>query len=214
MNSLDSKPRIAVFVLSESNAQRSRENIMVTQAGAEVLSGTVLAKADNALTGSSAPTAGNTGNPTFGSIVAGVTAVPGAYDLRFTAATKFDVETPDGVKLGTGTTGVAFNKGGLAFTLTAGGTPAVAGDSFTITVGAGTGKYVPYVAAGAAGPAAGICYSFLPLDTGDVKAVGFVRDCEILRGALVGLDAAAEADLAKLGIIVRGANPANWSTDN
>lgn len=37
-------PRLVDFVLSEAKGQRSRENIVVTQAGAEVLSGTVLSK--------------------------------------------------------------------------------------------------------------------------------------------------------------------------
>jgi hypothetical protein len=40
--------------------------------------------------------------------------------------------------------GVAFAGGGLSFTGTAGGTAQVAGDSFTITVAPGSGKYVPY----------------------------------------------------------------------
>lgn len=204
MTTLTSNPRIAEFVLTEASGQRSRENIVVTQAGTEIKSGTLLAKADNATTGTAAAVAGNTGNPTFGTITAGVTAGPGDYNLTFTAATKFDVEGPDGVKIGSGTTGVAFSKSGIGFTLTAGGTPAVAGDGFVITVAAGSGKYVPYTAAGAAGPAAGVLYNYLPAATGDVKAVGFVRDCEVMRAALTGLDATGEAGLKAAGVIVCG----------
>lgn len=213
MTILTSNPRIAEFVLSEDEGQRSRDNIVVTQTGAEVLSGTVLTKVDTATTGSAAATAGNTGNPTFGTIAVGAAGKPGAYKLTFTAPTKFTVEDPLGVTIGSGTTGVAFSKVGIGFTLTAGGTAAVAGDEWTITVASGSGKYIPYTAAGAAGPGDAICYTHLPAATGDVKAVGFTRSCEVLRGALTGLDATAEADLATKGVIVRGTT-GQFSTDN
>jgi hypothetical protein len=70
----------------------------------------------------------------------------------------------------------------------------------------GDGKYVPYSNAADDGSevAAGILYTGLPIGTGDVKAVVFARDCEVVRAALTGLDAAGEADLAAKGIIVRG----------
>lgn len=111
---LTSFPRLAEFVLSEASGQRSRENIVVTQSGAAIKSGTVLAKV--------------------------------------------------------------------------------------------AGKYVPYSNAGSgdAGIAAGILYNHLPAATGDVKAVGFVRDCEVNRLALTGCDTPGIADLATLGVLVRG----------
>lgn len=203
--SLISTPRVKAVIISEASNQRSRENIVVTQAGTALASGTLLTRSgDAAATGSAAATAGNTGNPTFGTIAIGAAGKPGAYKLTFTAATKFDVEDPDGVKIGSGTTGVAFSKAGVGFTLTAGATPAVAGDEFTITVAAGSGKYIPYTASGAAGPADAVLYNWLPALTGDAKAVAFVRDAELNRFELTGLDAAAEADLKKLGLIVRG----------
>ncbi len=40
--------------------------------------------------------------------------------------------------------------------------------------------------------------------TGDVKAVVFNADCEVRRGALIGINAGGEADLRTLGIKVRG----------
>lgn len=205
MTILTSTPRLAEFVLNEASGQRSRENIVVTQSGSAVPSGTLLTQSgDTATTGTATATAGNTGNPTFGTIAVGAAGKVGAYVLKFTAATKFDVEDPDGVVIGSGTTGVAFSKAGVGFTLTAGGTPAVAGDEFTIAVAAGTGKYIPYTAAGAAGPADAILYNWLPAKTGDASAVGFVRDCEVNRFALTGLDATAEAQLKNRGVIVRG----------
>ena len=204
MPALYSNPRLAAFVLTEANGQRSRENIVVTQTGTEIKSGTLLTKVDTGA-GVFAMGAGATGNPTSGAITVGAAAKPGVYTMAFTAATKATLEDPTGVTVGTVTLGTAFNKGGLGFTLTAGGNAAVVGDTATITVAEGSGKYVPYTAAGAAGPADAILYNHLPAATGDVKAVGFVRDCEVNRFALTGLDATATAQLATKGVIVRGA---------
>lgn len=204
MTILTSTPRLAEFVLSEASGQRSRENIVVTQSGTAVASGSLLTQVGDTGAAATAATAGNTGNPTFGTITVGAAAGVGAYKLTFTAATKFDVEDPSGVKIGSGTTGVAFSKAGMGFTLTAGGTPAVAGDEFTITVAAGNAKYIPYTASAAAGPADAILYNWLPAATGDVKAVAFVRECEVNRAALTGLDATGEAQLKSRGVIVRG----------
>jgi hypothetical protein len=147
--------------------------------------------------------AGATGNPTASAITVGASAMPGAYIIEFTAATKYAVEAPDGVTVGTGTLGSEFNKGGLTFTLTAGDTAAVAGDTAKITVAAGSGKYIAYTANGAAGPADALLYEHLPAATGDARAVGFTRDCEVNRFELTGLDATAEAQLAQKGIICR-----------
>lgn len=195
-------PRLKLFVLSEASNQRSRDNIVVTQTGTAIDSGTLLTKVDTG-TAAFAMDAGATGNPTSGTITVGAAAMPGAYTVEFTAATKFTVEAPDGVTVGTGTLGTAFTKGGLSFTLTAGGTPAVAGDTAKITVAAGSNKYVVYTADGAAGEADAILYQTLPAATGDAKAVGFTRDCEVNRFELTGLDAVGEAGLAKKGIICR-----------
>ena len=108
--------RPAEFVLSEASGQRSRENIIVTQTGAALKSGTVLGK---------------------------ITA---------------------------------------------------------------SGKYVPYAAGASNGSqvAAGILYSPLAAMTGDAKAVGFVRDCEVIRATLVGLDVAGDTALKSIGVVVRG----------
>ena len=116
MTILSSTPRLAEFVLSEASGQRSRENIVVTQAGIAIPSGTVISK------------------------------------------------------------------------LTA------------------SGKYVPYDNVGTDGSevATGILYNHLPAATGDMKAVGFVRDCEVNRKALTGLDTTGEADLEARGVLVRG----------
>lgn len=72
-----------------------------------------------------------------------------------------------------------------------------------LMAGAAAGKYAPYDGVEAS-VATGILYSNLPAKTGDSKAVIFDLDCEVKRSALTGIDAAAEADLLKLGVRVRG----------
>jgi hypothetical protein len=213
MATLLSTPHVKAVALSEAGGMLSRENIVVTQSGSAIESGTLLTQSGDAGAGSFAMDAGATGNPTAGAIAVGAAAVPGAYQITFTAATKFDVEDPKGVKIGSGTTGVAFSKAGLGFTLTAGGTAAVAGDTAKVTLAAGNGKYVPYVAAGASGPADAVLYSYLPAKTGDSKCVAYVRDAVLNPYMLVGLDAAGQADLVKKKLIVRGVtNTAGVST--
>ncbi len=204
MAKLTSTVRIRPFIVTEASGQRSRENIIVTQTGTAVESGTILTKSGDTGTAVMAMDAGSTGNPTSGTITVGPKAVPGVYRVVFTAATKFDVEDPNGKNIGSGTLGVLFNKAGISFTPAAGGTPAVAGDQASITVAEGDGKYIPYTAAGAAGTADAILYERLPAYTGDKKAVAITDDCEVNRFELnANMDAAAEADLRKRGIKVR-----------
>lgn len=200
---LYNSPLIVDFVISEGDDFLSRDNAVVTQTGTAIKSGTILTQVDTG-TGAFAMDAGATGNPTSGAITVGAAAIPGAYVIEFTAATKFTVEAPNGVTIGTGTLGAAFSAGGLGFTLTAGGTAAVAGDTAKITVAAGTGKYIPYTAGGAAGVASAILYTGLPAATGDAKVVVFNKDIEVSRDKLTGLDATAEAQLRLVGIKVRG----------
>jgi hypothetical protein len=80
---------------------------------------------------------GNTGNGTVGSLSGSSSAEVGTYTINMTAATAFTVTNPKGEVIGSGSTGVAFANE-INFTVTAGGTPFAAGDSFTIAVPAGT----------------------------------------------------------------------------
>lgn len=197
-------PPLADFVLSEASGMRSRSKAVATQSGTAIKSGTVMTRQDGG-TAAFAMDAGSTGNPTSGAITVGTAAQAGVHRIVFQSATTFQVEGPNGVLIDNGTLGAAFNAGGLTFTLTAGGTPAVANDTAKITVAAGAGKYIPYTANGAAGPAEAILYTDLPgAVSGDAAVVVFDSDCEVRRGALTGLDAAGEADLLKRGIKVRG----------
>jgi hypothetical protein len=63
-------------------------------------------------------------------------AINGVYTIVCTAATTANVFRPNGDLLGTCTFGTQFNDE-IIFTITAGGTACVAGDSFEVTVGAG-----------------------------------------------------------------------------
>lgn len=103
-----------------------------------VKSGTSLARGDLVkLTGRFTAAAGvagtNTGNATMGTTSAQDTATIGTFTVIFTAATTFYVVNPSGVRLKDGATGVAYLDQ-VGFTITAGATPMVAGDSFTIAV--------------------------------------------------------------------------------
>lgn len=71
-----------------------------------------------------------------------------------------------------------------------------------------SGKYIPYVNTANDGSevAAGILYNHLDAATGDIKAVAFVRHCEVNGGELTGLDSAGTADLKALSVIARSAS--------
>jgi len=133
------------FLVSEINdGVFSREEIVLASGAGVCTAGLVLGAIAHALTGAATPLGTNTGNPTFGAIAVGDPAIAGVYAMQMADATHFVVEDPLGVEVGHGVFGAAFAGGGLGFTATAGGTPCVAGDSFKLTVAAGSLKYVPY----------------------------------------------------------------------
>lgn len=77
---------------------------------------------------------GNTGNGTISAVTSDPDlSKPGDYTVEFTAATAFNVYDPDGYQLKPGATGTAYSDQGIGFTITAGATAFVAGDTFTIT---------------------------------------------------------------------------------
>jgi hypothetical protein len=122
----------AGFLVSEANGHISRDSITLA-AGALYLAGTPLGQATTGATAAATALGTNAGNGTFGVItpVAQPTMI-GVYAIAFSAATAFVVTAPDGTTA-PGTVGAAFSALGIGFTITAGGTPFVAGDSFTVT---------------------------------------------------------------------------------
>jgi hypothetical protein len=93
-------------------------------------------------------TGGNTGNGTFGTVVPGSSFKAGAYKVAMLTATTFSVTNPDGAVLPAGATGAPYSNAQLGFTLTAGGTAFVAGDSFSIQM-----NHIPLPSSYFTGPA-------------------------------------------------------------
>lgn len=133
-------PTLGDLLKREHSRETCRE--AVTLATGNLLLGTVLGRsAVNTSAITVAAVGGNTGN---GTIAANATpvragAVVGTYRAVMTSATAFNVFDPDGHMIGSGATGTAFTTE-VAFTITVGGTPMVAGDSFTIVTTAGSGQ--------------------------------------------------------------------------
>jgi hypothetical protein len=75
-----------------------------------------------------------TGNATAGTLSADATAAPGVYRVLMTAATAFNLVSPSGDIAKVGATGAAYTAMGLTFTVTVGGTPAIAGDYIPLTL--------------------------------------------------------------------------------
>ena len=197
---LYSNPPLADFVLAEASGQRSRDNVHVRQSGAAVKSGSLLVQ-DTVGGVNFAMDEDATGNPTISATSASALATEGVYVVEFTSATAFKVTDPAGTNIGTAALDTAFSTAALSFTLTTGGTAAVAGDTATLQVIPADDNYLPYTGTGTA---VAILYSHLPAATGLKAAVAFTGDCEVKRSALTGLTAAAEDDLKKVGIKVRG----------
>ncbi|OHD24192.1 MAG: hypothetical protein A2Y38_24890 [Spirochaetes bacterium GWB1_59_5] len=202
------------FIYSEACGTRSLET--VTLDTGDLAAGTVLGKiTKGAATG--AAVAGNTGSS--GAITAAPAVAAGAkagvyHAICFepgTNAGKFLVTDPDGITLGVATVAVEFVGGGLTFTI-ADATDFVSGDAFTITVAAGSGKYVAYDQDGVNGSeiAAGILYDNANATSADVEVVIVARDAEVNGSELTwpadieaGEKTTGIAQLAALGIFVR-----------
>lgn len=170
---------------NDANGHLSREHVTIAS-GADLEPGTVLGKVSSA----AAPTAaaksgGNTGNGTISAVTAKAGVKQGVYKVEFTAATKFDVTDPEGFKVKSGTTGVAYADD-LGFTITAGGTPFVAGDGFDITALPQSFKYKALDLAGTDGSevACAVLYGHALAATADVRAVANVRQTVVNAGEI------------------------------
>lgn len=202
-------------LLSEGDGSISREVVTILSGSGVLEAGTVIGKITTGATASASAFAGNTGTGTFGAITVSAGAKPGAYKLTIiepaTNAGTFSLEDPDGQFVATGTVGAAFSAGGLAFTL-ADATDFVAGDGFTLTVAAGSGKWQGYDDGHADGSqnAAGVLLQRVDATAADVAATAVVRLAEVNKDALQWITAVdstakttAYAQLAALNIIAR-----------
>jgi hypothetical protein len=202
------------FLVSEANGTRSRAAITVLS-GENLKAGHVVGEVVTG-TASSAADGGNTGDGAMGTVTVGAGAQVGDYVLTITEAATdagdFQVVDTEGDVVGVGTVAVAFAGGGLSFTLADGGTDFAVGDTITITVAAGSGKYVEWDVANADGSeiAAGILFDNVDATTADKPGVLIARDAEVnaselqyFTGATSGNKTTAAGQLAALGIIVR-----------
>lgn len=173
-------PHAGGFLLSEGPGDISREEITM-ESGAAYKAAMVLMESTATGTGTAAAGAGNTGDGTMSAVVVSAEAEVGVYVLQATAATKFDVEDPNGVKIGVATAGTEFSKGGLTFTITAGGTPFVANDKFTITV---TISALTYEEFDGTGEALGLLYADVDATSADTNGTGIMRIAEVMDDAV------------------------------
>jgi hypothetical protein len=206
--------RTAEFLISEAHGERSREQSTLLS-GQSVKAGHVLGAVSKGAA-SAAAFAGNTGNGTIGAITVGAGAKVGAYKLVLIEpaanAGVFELEDPDGKIVKTGVVAGAFSSGGLGFTLADGATDFVAGDGFTITVAAGSGKYKEWNPANTDGSevAVTIAYANVDASLADKRFVRIARHAEVngkvleyFSGVTDNDKAAAKIQLAAVGIIVR-----------
>lgn len=205
----------AEALVSEAGGARSRDNVTVLS-GQNLAAGAVLGKIAVAAA-TPAAVAGNTGTGTVGTVTVAAGAKAGVYTLTFvepaTSLGDFIVEDPDGVNVGNGVVGTAFTGGGLSFTVTDGAPDFAAGDQFTITVAAGSGKFraIDFASAVGADAAVGVLLEAVDATAADTVGAAVVRDAEVSTDALVwpagasgGQKTAALAQLKALGIIARG----------
>lgn len=194
----------------------SRKAITLASSGTarEIKTGTVLGKVT---VGTASEThAGNTGNGTMGTITVGAGAVPGVYRLRIVAAESdagdFQVSDPSGNLVGVGKVGVAYSSGGLSFTLADGSANFIVGDTFLITVAAGSGKHkeINFSATDGTQIADAIAMNDETVPaSGDLASTGLCRGPATIvtpyltwpDGATAAQKAAALAKLAEAGIV-------------
>lgn len=200
------------IVWDPSDGMTSREAIILAMGNGLCTAGLVLAALLVGGAGAAAAIGANTGNGTFGAIVASSAARIGTYAVEFDDPTHFVVTDPSGQEIGHGNTGAAFAAGGIGFTIAAGATAFVAGDSFAVAV-TGSTKFAPYDPTATDGHqvAAAILFSgYRDTTLADKKAVAHVRGpirvnaSELVYAANVttlAQQAAALAQLAKLGIL-------------
>lgn len=125
--------------LIAGDAKIVTDSVTIT-GGAALVRGSVLGQV--MIGAAAAAVAGaNTGNGVISAIALQGRAKVGTYTIRFTGATTYNVINPFGVELTPGYAGGAYADAEINWTFTAGGTPMVAGDTFTIAVAAGSGSW-------------------------------------------------------------------------
>lgn len=126
--------------LIAGNLQLVSDSVLIT-GGVDLVRGSLLGQQTVGAAGAAVAGA-NTGNGTVTVIAKTAKTKVGVYTIKFTGALAYLVLDPNGVELLPATAAGAYADPQIGFTFTAGGTPMVAGDSFTITVAAGSGSFL------------------------------------------------------------------------
>ena len=196
--------------LDPANGDRSFEVVEVDASGGALDAGNVLGKvvtagavgaADGGNTGDGAMTVDAVDPVLDGASV-------GVYTVTFTEAVtnggQYVVEDPDGAVVGIANVGDTFADQ-IKFVIADGAADFIVGDFFTVTVAAGSGKYVAYAAAATDGSAtvAGILLYSVEAVSGDVTILK--RDATFRTANLTytGTEATILAGLEAIGIIAR-----------
>ena len=204
---------VGAVVVFEVAPKWSREPVSLKNGNAVAI-GQVLARIGGASATSAAKTGGNTGTGTLTldattPVLSGVKT--GVYTVRFTSATAYNVEDPDGFVIGSGVNGTAFADD-LKFVTAAGGTAFIAGDGFDIAVWAAADTFVPLSLTGVDGSQipAGVAIEDKESSTSDQKLVAVLRGAVVdsskliwPAGATAGQIANGIATLKNLGIVSR-----------
>ncbi len=205
----------AEFIVTETEGTISRETVTLL-AGQNLKAGHVLGKVSVG-TASAQASSGNTGNGTISAITVGAGAKAGNYKITciepIAGSGVFAVEDPDGITIGSAHVGAVFT-GPINFTLTDGATDFVAGDLFTVTVTAGSGKYKEYNPANTDGSnhAVALLLDNVDATAADKEVVIIARHAEVnaaeivwFTGATDPQKATAIAQLKEQVILVRSA---------
>ena len=145
MQQLFEKYTTGEFLVREANGTISRAVVTWDNSGGTldllVQAGTVFSyETPGTVTVAAKP--GNTGNGTVSTATANPVATQlGAYVVTMTGATTFNVTAPDGSVLSAGSNAAPYLDG-IGFKYTTGGTPNVAGDSYSITIAIGAAPVV------------------------------------------------------------------------
>jgi hypothetical protein len=214
MTTLTETSHAGGFIVSEDDEGALSRDAITVLSGQNLVAGAVIGQIQTAAATAVAGT--NTGNGTMGAITVSAGAQSGVYTLKITKlaanAGDFEVIDPQGDVSGIGSVAAAYSTGGLAFTLADGATDFAVGDTFAITVAAGSGKWVEHNAANTDGSqiANGILFAAVDATSADKPGVAITRFAEV-NGAEItwksGISApnkaAGIAALAAKGIIVR-----------
>ena len=165
----------------------------------------------------------NTGNGTVGSMSMGSAVEYGKYVLTATSPTVFSVVDPEGQPVGNATVGTAFTSTELNFTIAAGGTAFVVGDSFAITSQESAGNFVACVKTASDGSQVPVCIlvDYADASAGPVRTGGYFAGEFNIRAVsydnswnISDLAAALEARTIYLKSSVSAADPINQAANS